>query len=91
MKVYFKHYPEEEGLLKVTDTLAIPYKGKTACFVEEDKTDEQLLYGEAFCSVNDIFDKARGRKVSLARAIEGLDKKKRTAFWKAYVETTSRL
>jgi len=95
MKVYFKHLPEEWGYL-TTDEEGVdrnpetPYKGKTTCYIDDELSGEALREGVAFCSINDRFDKARGRKLSLTRAIEGLDKDLRKEFWTAYLAVTSR-
>ena len=92
-RVYFKHYPEEWGALKITEVTILPYRGKTACYIEDKDESNKIdvLVGFSYCSMVDIFDKAKGRKVALARAREGQDKEFRTAVWKKYLETTSRL
>jgi hypothetical protein len=91
-KVYFRHYPEEWGYLS-TDFVIIPstyYRGKTVCYI--DSLDgEALCNGYAYCSPNDTFDKVKGRKISLARALEGLDKATRAQVWAKYLETSRRL
>ena len=46
------------------------------------------LIGEACCGSSDQFEKSAGRKISLGRAIAGLSKKDRTAFWKALLTET---
>lgn len=86
-EVYFEHRPHEQGILAIEDETGhfvqgTPYYGKTFCYIEED--GEPVLIGEAYCSIVDRFDKVKGRKVSLTRAIEGLDKETRTKFWEAY-------
>lgn len=43
------------------------------------------LTGEAFCSVRDPFNKARGRKIAFGRAIESLPKPTRALLWNAYL------
>jgi hypothetical protein len=96
LKFWFKHYPNETGFLAIEedgfDSIPVtPYKGKTVCYVEDIINGELILDGEAYCSPNDIFDKARGRKVSLSRAIEGLSKDERTEIWYVYTKTTGRL
>jgi hypothetical protein len=63
--------------------------GRTECFITEN--EEQIHYGEAFCSLVDTFDKAKGRKVSLARALLGADKEFRTLIWTEYLANTKRL
>jgi hypothetical protein len=93
-KCYFKHFQDEWGYLltgRDDDNPYTQYKGKTSCYVDDIESGELLLEGEAYCSENDIFDKAVGRKISLARAIESLDKETRTEFWNKYIETTKRL
>lgn len=95
-KVFFRHYPEEWGYLCIEEPgfdgiPTTPYRGKTVCFIENIPDGELILEGDAYCSENDIFDKAKGRKISLSRAIEGLSKELRTKIWAGYISTTSRL
>lgn len=55
----------------------------TLCILEVDGTTH---YEWAYCSVKDNFNKERGRKTSLAKAlkISGLDKDTKTAIWERY-------
>lgn len=96
LKFWFDHRPSETGFLTIEedgfDSIPVtPYKGKTVCLAEDIASGELILEGEAYCSPNDNFDKATGRKVSLSRAIEGLSKDKRTEIWYVYTKTTKRL
>lgn len=58
-------------------------KASTACFLE---VDGRQSMGFAACSHLDAFNKERGRKLALARAIARakLDKADRTAVWDRY-------
>ena len=58
----------------------------TVCVVVEEKNvEEEPLVGVATCSLRDNFNRAIGRKLSLARAIaEGFPRERRKAFWVAY-------
>lgn len=47
---------------------------------------EPIKNGLAWCSVKDNFCRAKGRKVSLARAIKIFDKPVRAEIWKAYLD-----
>lgn len=93
-RVYFKHYPDEPGYVTEPDEFGdkiptIRFSGKTSCFITEE--DEQICFGESFCGVNEkAFDKSVGRKVSLARALEGTDKAFKTAIWEEYFKHTKR-
>ena len=95
-EVFFRHYPDEWGYITNDEpgferNPETPYNGKTVCIVALDKEGEFLTEGESYCSILDTFDKAVGRKVSLARAISGFDRSERAEFWKKYIETTKRL
>ncbi len=51
------------------------------------KDREVLAKGEAFCSLEDNFSRAKGRKLATARCIMGLwDEETRKAFWGVYVD-----
>ena len=89
-EVYFKHYPDEigENPSRVPGE-TIPYCGRTECIITEN--EESIRDGSAFCGLNDRFDKAVGRKVALARALEGADKEFRTLIWTKYLEAVKRV
>ncbi|MGW8177819.1 MAG: hypothetical protein ACWGQW_03380 [bacterium] len=60
----------------------------TDCVVyrlEEGERDQASLTGMAFCSPVDNFDRDRGRKLALARALRGLPKRARKPVWDAYL------
>jgi len=63
-----------------------PIKGFTRCTVKigtkEDPQGE--LIGESYCSTLDVFNKEKGRKIALSRAIEALPREKRRVIWEAY-------
>lgn len=46
------------------------------------------LEGEAYCHPTDQFNKAKGRKLALARAIKDFHRTKREQIWKAYFAAT---
>jgi len=49
----------------------------------------QVSYGQCFVSKKDTFNKNKGRKVSLERALQqGFPKVSRLPFWKAYFDMT---
>ena len=85
-RVYFKHFPQKNGLLRVPYARDVnsplEYFGKSQCFVT--KNDVEISVGEAYCSVNDNFERSVGRKVSFARAVAGLEKEVRTSLWQEY-------
>lgn len=63
----------------------------TTCFIKEVKPDdslETLRIQTAHCNPKDNFDKNRGRKLSLFRALAAaqLPKEARTKFWEKYFE-----
>lgn len=68
-----------------------PY-GSTECHIERLNTqgDWNLIsFGMARCSKEDMFHKPTGRKISLTRAVENMDKEIRTAIWESYFNHTS--
>lgn len=90
--IYFRHRPDEWGYTCSTldgREVDTDYRGVTFCIIE--KEGEGTIEEGAFCSPMDIFDKAKGRKISLARAISVFDKEFRTEIWEAYKKETSRL
>ena len=60
------------------------FRGYTHCFISKD--DKAEFMGVAWCSTQDQFNKATGRKVALTRALKPFDKETRTRFWNAYWE-----
>jgi hypothetical protein len=88
MQVFFKHYPDEDG----NSFSGMPYHGRTLCVIEDSVAGECLRDGESFCGLNEKrFDKAVGRKVALAKALEGAPREFRTEVWKKYIETVKHL
>ncbi len=59
--------------------------GSTQCVIMDDEWQE-IGYGEAECSRNDLFDKRKGRKVSLTRALQSdsFSREQRKSVWEAY-------
>ena len=53
----------------------------TECLISAEP--DQLFGGYAFCSRQDDFNKATGRKISLTRALASLPKSQRAAIWAA--------
>ena len=64
------------GQIRAHSTMGLPdisVEGVTVCFLEDE--DRNIVStGYAFCSVNDQFNKERGRNVSLSRAIEWVNR-----------------
>lgn len=58
----------------------------TACWLTLDGNMGRSKLGTAHCSPRDNFERERGRKIALARALRrsGLDKPNRTRVWEAY-------
>lgn len=76
-----------------SEALTQHFKGKTKCFIHRlplDRTEPQELVasGASLCSTLDSFDKEKGRRISLKRAVEDwvprADKYAREAIWKSY-------
>lgn len=87
-------------LSEIERAMGLPYAqliGLTDCFIEEVVEGRPLTrdadpLGTAVCSAHDTFDKARGRKISLARALVVLtpDRTIRKQFWDAYAREGNR-
>ncbi len=83
VRVRFKHFIEHDEGMKPT--------GSTKCTIEfreaygnEDRW-LRVHEGTAYCSPQDCFDRAIGRKVSLTRALEAIPSaRQREEFWRAY-------
>jgi len=89
-EVYFKHYPDEVGEVEALITgQKLPYYGRTECTITEN--DECIRDGSGYCGLNDRFNKVTGRKVALARALEGASKKFRTLIWNEYIKTARKV
>ena len=58
------------------------YSAITFCYIVNG--NGIIHTGQAWCSSLDQFDRKRGRQLSLARAVRGLDKDTRTQIWNEY-------
>ena len=54
------------------------------CSDQDPKKFKELVRAHAACSLKDRFNKEKGRKVSMARALTPWDRSFRTVVWKAY-------
>lgn len=88
-QVYFKHHKEEAGFTATQDGNALFYRGRTECFITDK--EEVVSYAEAMCSVFDTFDKAKGRKPALARALSVFPVEFRSMVWDMYLGTVKRV
>ena len=68
------HYNNET----VKDTKCVIYT-----FDEKTGKEEQKSVGVAFCAWNDQFEKNKGRKISLQRALQAFKREERKIFWEA--------
>jgi len=59
-------------------------RGCTICKLFQE--DQEICAGKAFCSANDTYSKAKGRKISLSNLLSliGWDKQTRSLVWDAY-------
>lgn len=77
------------GISHITDCAIFP-----DTIAEDEKVHKgpvqnlAFTFGSAFCSVEDNFNKAIGRKLALTRALEGskFSKEERTAIWETYFD-----
>lgn len=92
LNIFFKHDKDEWGFTVkevAGREVTTPYKGVTHCVVEKD--GEVISEASAFCSSLDKFEKSKGRKLALARAIKGFEKETRTVIWDLYRSTVKSL
>lgn len=82
------HQPDRtETLISFQDGKKVetPVKGVTTCSVFMIDGSEPLEYlGQAYCSVKDEYNKEKGRKISLTKAVENLPKETRKIIWEGY-------
>ena len=57
---------------------------KHATIANVSYPDGNLVSSTAYCNPSDQFNKAKGRKLALARAIESLPRAERKQIWAAY-------
>lgn len=75
--ITFRYYRESDKT---------PYA--TECFLT-DKQGEAVAMGAADCHSGDPFDKEKGRKIALKRAIKNFSRTDRREFWRAYFDRLS--
>lgn len=74
---------EHEGrILRVHFRHEVP--AYTQCWITERDTQQFVSKGFALCSSKDNFNREKGRKVSLSRALKNFPKEKRTEVWTLY-------
>ena len=78
IKVDFWHHPYAMGM-RSDHTV----KGVTTCVITQAKIGKIYL-GYSYCSESDQFDRSKGRKIALARALSDFDKETRKVIWEAY-------
>lgn len=80
-RVYWRHLAGLKGIHE-----NVSFNGITECRVEppDGASEAKVLLGEAFCSLKDRFNKEKGRKVSLSRALDVFPKDIRKKFWETY-------
>jgi hypothetical protein len=80
-RVRFVHNKDEEATFMGKER-ALPIRGTTVCLIERrvaDRVWELVKSGSAYCSINDQFNRSIGRKYSMIRATDSLDKDFKTA------------
>lgn len=87
--------PKRVDIAKAEQYLNRPQRSTTCEVYEvESRTDARFMgVGVAVCSKEDNFEKAKGRKVSMRRALQqcGLDKSQRIYVWNQYLNNRVRL
>ena len=78
-----------------SDTSNTKYRGVTTCWLTLEPPPHYGLYASAIhiekraeCSMRDRFCKEIGRKVSLTKALSGMDKAIRRQIWNGYLNRT---
>ena len=77
----FGHMPQS---VLTSQGSTVKVSGRTTCLIEKKTAKtEKMVTGLAHCSVHDNFSYAKGREVSLARAMRALklNKKQRKVIW----------
>lgn len=75
--------------LKTVYGLPYDLRGVTDCIIVYNNIDgDSVATGRAFCSMQDNFNKAKGRRISLTRALEqlGVSKEIRAIVWTEYLK-----
>ena len=95
MSIRWTHrHPEKDSDYLEFENIAIKkqshIKGATRCtlaMLDKEGNKEIVAITQAWCSVKDPYNKERGRKISLTRALNeaGLNKEERTQVWEAYL------
>ncbi len=87
-RVEFTHSPNNPGFMTNVFGRVRDFVGMTMCQIFKQCAGNDLLRascGTAYQNEADEYNKERGRKVALAKALESFSKKHRTKFWKAYL------
>ncbi len=89
LKITFKHTGEQVGVNPDNNKPIMNYTGST-CSIEED--GEVIATGKANKSDKDFFNRNKGRRVGLSRALKNLkeneriNKEEKEAIWTAYFQ-----
>jgi hypothetical protein len=62
------------------------YRGMTSCCIIDQEKGTAVSYGHSACVIPDIFVKATGRKLALARAVQPFSREDRREIWKQYFD-----
>lgn len=91
-RIVFRHRPDCLGAVPGSEMnkRVRMYSGKTICVIEDGTLGVDTVHGTgiAFCSEKDNYEKERGRKIALTRALRdmGANKGLRTKVWESYLE-----
>lgn len=88
-RIYWQHTPPSRKTIKISRQYATEL-GFTVCYI--DKEGHMEAQAKAICSEKDLFNKEKGRKVSLARALQQLKhkltKEQRAEVWDMFRKLT---
>lgn len=96
-KVYWEHMPPDERLSLVFEDTGeeYPFRGKSTCTIDKliyDESEEIVVrvetmsVGESRVHQNDTFDRKKGMKESLKKALVNAPKEVRTKFWNEFLK-----
>lgn len=78
LRVYFQHFRPDQWIMAGTN-----------CIIEQDEKDnpEKIAVGVTTLYYKDRFEKEKGRRYSLTKAIQDFTRAERRQFWNAYWES----
>jgi len=83
------HHTQDQEIIASLNPPVNPPKAATRCNIffktQAGVSTTPLVVGTAFCTKNDNFVKATGRKVALRKAVASLPREQRVEIWSGYL------